>query len=89
VEVDNIDEESNEPPYQANEPVLPALDVEQIRCLVDETEENFQQVVDHLPEPTYEEELVAEEQERDGDNVSEHEDDEDDGGGSDGYYIPD
>jgi hypothetical protein len=88
VEVDNIDEESNEPPYQANEPVLPALDVEQIRCLVDETKENFQQVVDHLPEPTYEE-VVAEEQERDDNNVSKHDDDEDDGEGSDGYYIPD
>jgi hypothetical protein len=93
VEVDNIDEESDEPPYQTDETVLPPSELEQICCLVDEMEENFQQVIDHLPEPTCEEEVVAEEQERDNENVSEHDDDVedpegDDGDVSDGYYIP-
>ena len=68
VEVDNIEIESDEQPYQADEIVLPYFEVERIRCLVDETVDNYQQIVNPLSEPLCEHEFVGEEVENNNGN---------------------
>ena len=87
IEVDDIIQETqpDESPYQADEPILPSVEIEPLRGLVDENVREFDRVVDSIPEPvgdnrlSFEDEVDIEFQENvEDDNLVDNEDIEND-----------